>query len=38
MFDNDTCKCILQGLNNRAGILKAEQPDFFEVQSFEKCW
>ena len=38
MFGNDTWIYIFQGLNNKAGILKAEQPDFFEVQSFEKCW
>lgn len=36
MLDNDTCIYIFQGLNDKAGILKAEQPHFFEVQSFEK--
>lgn len=38
MFYNNTCIDIFQELNDKAGIVKAEQSDFFEVQSFEKCW
>lgn len=38
MFYNNTCIDIFQKLNDKARILKAEQPDFFEVQSFEKGW
>lgn len=29
-------RIFFQGLNNRAGTLKAKQPDFFEVQPSEK--
>lgn len=37
MLDCDTCISVFQGLTNRAGILKAKQSDFFEIQPFEKC-